>query len=517
MKKLTIWIIAILMSASFFTLLGMQVYYFERVVRMRKEQFDVSVNRSLFRTVRQIEDNEVEEALKHIVMNTNVSSSNSKVPTQTLLDTTDQQFTHLLANLAEKSSPAAGLTLNRPLPLGPNLQKNLQRDETAEALKSRIGQQYLKYKSLVNQVAYHLIYESNTLNVEERIDLKDVDRTLAYFLHSNGVKIPYHIRISTYNDRELYRCKDYDPKGEEEIYKQVIFQNESPESMAIVQIHFPDLRAHIFSSLNAFFPALLLTLGLLVMFCMTIWLIIRQRRMSVVRTDFINNMTHEFKTPLSTLSLAAQMLNDPSVGKSEAMIKHITGIINDETKRLRFQVEKVLQISMFEKQGETFKYKDFDIHEVINDVVTTFRLKVESMGGEIVTQLDAKNTMLYADEMHITNVLFNLLDNAIKYRRDGVKPRLEIYTHNHNRRICIHIKDNGIGIKREDLKKIFEKFFRVHTGNRHDVKGFGLGLCYVRSVIQNHKGSIHAESTLGEGTTFFIELPLKHESTDMES
>jgi signal transduction histidine kinase len=207
------------------------------------------------------------------------------------------------------------------------------------------------------------------------------------------------------------------------------------------------------------------------------------------------------------------MLNDPSVGKSEAMIKHITGIITDETKRLRFQVEKVLQISMFEKQGDTFKLKHLDLHELINDVVTTFRLKVESMGGEITTNLEATNFNVYADEMHITNVMFNLLDNAIKYHRPEVKPHLDIYTHNHNNRICIHIKDNGIGIKREDLKKIFDKFFRVHTGNRHDVKGFGLGLCYVKSVIKNHKGTIHAESTLGEGTTFYIELPIKNQVT----
>lgn len=507
MKKTTIWIIAILMGASFFTLLFMQMYYYQQMMDMRKEQFDVSVNRSLFRTVRQIEDNEIEEALQRIILK-NDSATQSEVHNITKKDTTKFLAPEPLISLKSKRGDN-DLRLKQPIPLSPHLKQSLIREETSSILKSQLSQQYLRYKSLVNQTVYHMLYESSELAIEDRIDFKEVDRMLAYYLHSNGVKIPYHIRITTYNDRELYRCKDYDPKGEEDIYTQVIFHNEAPDHMAIVQIHFPDIRTYIFSSIHSAFPAMLLTLGLLVMFCITIWLIIRQGRMSVMRTDFINNMTHEFKTPLSTLSLAAQMLNDPSVSKSEGMIKHITGIINDETKRLRFQVEKVLQISMFEKQGETFKRKDFDIHEVINDVVTTFRLKVESMGGEIITQLDAKNTMLYADEMHITNVLFNLLDNAIKYHRQDVKPQLEIYTHNHNNRICIHIKDNGIGIKREDLKKIFEKFFRVHTGNRHDVKGFGLGLCYVKSVIQNHKGSIHAESTLGEGTTFFIELPIK--------
>jgi two-component system phosphate regulon sensor histidine kinase PhoR len=243
-------------------------------------------------------------------------------------------------------------------------------------------------------------------------------------------------------------------------------------------------------------------------FCLTVWLFNRQRRMSEIKTDFINNMTHEFKTPLSTLSLAAQMLNDPSVGKSDAMLKHITGIISDETKRLRFQVEKVLQISMFENKGETFKRKNIDAHIIIDDVVNVFRLKTESMGGQIITRLNATKTTLYADEMHFTNVLFNLLDNAIKYKRPDVNPELTIETDNVNNKFRITITDNGIGIKKEDLKKIFEKFFRVHTGNRHDVKGFGLGLCYVKNVIKYHKGTIQADSTLGMGTKFVIELPL---------
>jgi signal transduction histidine kinase len=166
---------------------------------------------------------------------------------------------------------------------------------------------------------------------------------------------------------------------------------------------------------------------------------------------------------------------------------------------------------MFENKGETFKCKNIDAHIIIDDVVNVFRLKTETMGGQIITRLEASNTRIFADEMHFTNVLFNLLDNALKYKRPDVKPELIIETENANNRLRITIIDNGIGIKKEDLKKIFEKFFRVHTGNRHDVKGFGLGLCYVKNVIKNLKGTIFAESTLGKGTKFVIDLPLIEE------
>ena len=244
------------------------------------------------------------------------------------------------------------------------------------------------------------------------------------------------------------------------------------------------------------------------MFVFTIYTIFRQKRLTEIKNDFINNMTHEFKTPISTISLAAQMLQDPSVTKSGDMLKHLSGIINDETKRLRFQVEKVLQMSMFDEKGGTFKRKEVDINNLLKDVTDTFRLKVETNGGSLKTHLEAADTIVFVDQMHMTNVIFNLLDNAIKYKSADKKIELAIDSYNKGDKIYISIQDNGIGIRKEDLKKIFEKFYRSHTGNRHDVKGFGLGLAYVKKVIDYHKGNIHAESDYGRGTKFIISLPI---------
>ena len=201
-------------------------------------------------------------------------------------------------------------------------------------------------------------------------------------------------------------------------------------------------------------------------------------------------------------------INDDSLTKSPAMMKHIGGAIQDETKRLRFLVEKVLQMSMFDKKDAIFKKKELDLNEMIENVANTFTLRVEHTGGKIITDIEAVDSKCYVDEMHFTNVIFNLIDNAIKYRKPDQPVNLFIKTWNTNDHLCFSIKDDGVGIKKDNLKKIFEKFYRVHTGNLHDVKGFGLGLAYVKKMVDLHKGDIKVESELGKGTKFTILLPI---------
>ncbi|MDE6429994.1 MAG: HAMP domain-containing histidine kinase, partial [Duncaniella sp.] len=213
-----------------------------------------------------------------------------------------------------------------------------------------------------------------------------------------------------------------------------------------------------------------------------------------------------------TISLAAQMLNDGAVLKSPAMLSHISTVINDETKRLRFQVEKVLQMSMFERQKATLRLQHVDANVIIANITSTFKLKVEKYGGKIDAVLDAEESTINVDEMHFTNVIFNLLDNAVKYRREDVPLQLTVSTRDltthGTERIAITVSDNGIGMKREDLKKIFEKFYRVSTGNRHDVKGFGLGLAYVKKMVGELGGEISVDSEINVGTKFTITLPI---------
>ena len=202
------------------------------------------------------------------------------------------------------------------------------------------------------------------------------------------------------------------------------------------------------------------------------------------------------------------MLTDKTVGKSEHMIDHLGGIINDETKRLRFLVEKVLQMSMFDRKKGIFKMKEVDINELIENIANTFSLRVEHTGGKIYTEVEAVDSTVYVEETHFSNVIFNLLDNAVKYSKPEQPLNIYLRTWNEGNKVKISVRDTGIGIKKENLKKIFEQFYRVHTGNRHDVKGFGLGLAYVKKVIDIHKGVINVESEFGKGTTFTITIDI---------
>ena len=189
-------------------------------------------------------------------------------------------------------------------------------------------------------------------------------------------------------------------------------------------------------------------------------------------------------------------------------MQHISTVINDETKRLRFQVEKVLQMSMFDRQKASLKLQEIDANATIANIVNTYKIKVEKYGGKITSDLGAEDAIVNVDEMHFTNVIFNLLDNALKYRREDVALELGVTTRDVGDNIEIVISDNGIGIKKEDQKKVFEKFYRVSTGNRHDVKGFGLGLAYVHKMVTELKGEIRVESEVGVGSKFIITLPL---------
>lgn len=491
MKKSTIWIIAIVMGIFFLALLFLQAKYFEEVINMRKEQFDESVTRSLYQTARNLELNETKKGLE--TQFSKQSERNDSTKTAKSPTTFEARLhSNIPANVPK------GLFLD-----------NLNSNSTEESLRDSVKQRYIYQRALLNEVVYSILYKASEKPLAERIDFPSLDSDLRTELRSNGININYHFYVTTSDGREVYRCPEYSSEGDRYTYRQVLYPNDPSAQKGILYIHFPDMQSFLFSSVKFMIPAIIFTLMLLIVFIFTIWSIFRQKRLTEIKNDFINNMTHEFKTPISTISLAAQMLRDPSVTKSETMFKHISGVIVDETKRLRFQVEKVLQMSMFDRKATTFKRKEVDANVLMQDTVNTFRLKVEASGGKIDAHLDAEDAIVFVDEMHFTNVIFNLMDNAVKYKAEDRELNLTVTTHNESDdKLVITIADNGIGIKREDLKKIFEKFYRVHTGNRHDVKGFGLGLAYVHNVVKALGGSIHAESEYGKGTKFIITLPL---------
>lgn len=348
------------------------------------------------------------------------------------------------------------------------------------------------------------------LSIDERTDGAKIDRMLRANLRDNGVDIGYHFRVTASDGREIYRCSDYQPAGIAREYVQELFMHSPRQQMGVLRVYFPDRGKYVLETVHYMVPVVVLTVLVLIMFVITIWAAFRQKRLSEIKNDFVNNMTHELKTPISTISLASQMLGDSSMPKSPDMVAHLSTVISDETRRLRFLVDRVLQMSMFDRyQAASLKPQPIDVNTLVNDVVSTFRLKVENSGGSITAHMDATDSIVEADEMHLTNVVFNLMDNAVKYRHPERPLVLRISTLSDEHHLTVVVEDNGIGIKRENLRKVFDRFYRVSTGNRHDVKGFGLGLAYVRTVVKGHGGSIHAESEVGMGTRFVINLPMK--------
>ncbi|WP_315350645.1 HAMP domain-containing sensor histidine kinase [Hoylesella saccharolytica] len=516
MKKRTIWTIAIIMGISFLGLLFLQLKYIQEMADMKKEQFDESVNRALYQASRNMELNETLRYLEKDINETERKAyRNDSLGTRSGQPDGSLQHSHQYSVAGKDGTVYSSFELktitSKPSQMPKAMILRSDKNSLSEASKSMqeiLKNRYVYQRALLDEVVYSMLYSASERPLRERINFKQLDQDLKAELMNNGINLQYHFTVSTPDGREVYRCSDYTDSGEDYSYSQVLFRNDPASKMGVVKVHFPDMDSYIFSSVRFMIPSVIFTLVLLVTFIFTIVIIFRQKRYTEMRNDFINNMTHELKTPISSISLAAQMLNDETVTKSSSMMSHLSGVINDEAKRLRFLVEKVLQMSMFERKKAIFKMKQLDLNEMVESVANTFTLRVEHTEGKIYTEIEAVNSTIYVDEMHFQNVIFNLMDNAVKYRKPDRPINIYIRTWNDDTSLYLSIRDTGVGIKKDNLKKVFEKFYRVHTGNVHDVKGFGLGLAYVKKIIDLHKGDITVESEYGKGTKFTIKLPI---------
>jgi two-component system phosphate regulon sensor histidine kinase PhoR len=267
-------------------------------------------------------------------------------------------------------------------------------------------------------------------------------------------------------------------------------------------VYFPNKDDQVLAGLNFWFFSSTLLLLVLLFFSWTIWLILRQKRLSEIKNDFINNMTHELKTPISTISLSSKMLLKEDLDAEKR--KNFAQIIDKENDRLSLQVEKVLQIATLEKEKLELNVKAVDMHVLIQECLTVFSLSMEEKGGEFQLDLQAKNSLMIGDEVHLTNILHNLVDNAIKYSPEA--PRVEIKSWNEGKHLLVQVRDEGIGMDPLVGKKIFEKFYREPQGNIHDVKGFGLGLFYVKNMVKAHSGNVSLKSEVGSGSSFTLKF-----------
>ncbi|MEO7312426.1 MAG: HAMP domain-containing sensor histidine kinase [Chitinophagaceae bacterium] len=446
MKKI-LPIIIILITVSFLGLVYLQYTWFQNLLQVKQDQL-------LERVVKAVD-----------AVGKDLSESNSRTP-----------FIRNPKNTLGLGSDLVPMELLRPATVA----QRYTQYEVQEKFEKEFKREYDKGKSLKN-VPFEFAIASS-------VNVLSFEMQSGYF---------QRVLEDTINNRQfVYPLEPASGSSAEGLVPY--------ETMVVVIPNFRDL---VFkSSYMELYGSLVFVLFIMFAFFFTVRALINQKKLSEIKSDFINNMTHEFKTPLATISLAVDALKNEKVINDREKLSYFSGIIKEENKRMNRHVETILQAAILEKQEFQLNKKKLHAQEILQKSLDNFHLQLEDKQAVVQLHLNAKKDLIEADEVHFTNLLNNLIDNAIKYSKE--KLELKISTSNTNRNVLIKIEDNGIGMTRESLKRVFEKFFRAHTGNVHNVKGFGLGMSYVKTIIDAHKGNIKVDSTLGKGTVFTVEMPL---------
>jgi two-component system phosphate regulon sensor histidine kinase PhoR len=344
-------------------------------------------------------------------------------------------------------------------------------------------------------------------SIYERLNHVMLDTLLKKQFAEEGISLPFEYGVRD-NGNFVFASFNKDENfSKSKTYKVKLFPNDTFQQDQILQVYFPEKKNYILKNLWSIFGSSFLLIAFVGgIFYYSVNSLLNQKKLSNIKNDFINNMTHELKTPVSTIALALEVIKDKDINKSPEKTERYLNIITEENRRLGTQIEKVLQIAKLEKGDLNLHFEPIDINEVLDQVVKNQGVQMEQNGVKLNLDLQAAETIVSADRVHLTNIIFNLMDNAIKYSKE--QPEISIATSNTATALSITISDNGIGIPKDQLSKIFEKFYRVPKGDLHDVKGFGLGLSYVKNMVEMHKGSITVNSKIEEGTEFSINLPL---------
>lgn len=502
MKRSLLWSLVILVVFTFALLITVQLSYIMSMINMRNGQFDENVKRSLYQLNRRLESMDALFYINNAIENQNnsVGGYASKYP---LLPTFDPA---LIDSLYIDTIKMAGQTVSS-LSINPRHGVNSIANNL-ESMQNELRAKFLYQKEVLDRVLFDLLYHANSASLSERMEYTTVEMMLRDELKNNGIPLSFLFTIADKNDVVAYSTPRFPSNVQEECYLQVLYPNDVSGNIYKIRVYFPTKSTYILSFVHLTIGSILFTLLLLAVLGFTIYMILKQNRVTEMKNDFVSNMTHELKTPVSTISLASQMLRDDHLEKSPDMIRHITGVIGAESKRLDNLVEKVLMVSLYEKERIQMNFVPLSIHDILLGVIRSFQIKVEEIGGRIEFDTPATSFKIKADEMNLTNVFSNLMENSCKYRKQEQPLLIKIAYNIQKDKIAIIVEDNGLGMKKEYVKKIFDKFYRVSSGNRHDVKGFGLGLPYVKKVVAAHQGLIMVDSTLGVGTKFTIILPL---------
>jgi two-component system, OmpR family, phosphate regulon sensor histidine kinase PhoR len=477
-----------LMSLALIGIISLQVYWIGWNIRLNEGQFDKNVFDALNKVASRLqyyEEMKVQEALNASrIQSNNVANRNIRQAAKYL------QNGFSARRIEQKDS------FPNPVGKGESFEDNINRWEYMKVL------QLVDAKPLAERVLLDLLNSS----VREEIESRGIRAAYQYGVYSKArnsyVIVNDHFVVEDNGPQVAHGGA---PTLFNSPYKVALFTQDI-ESPGYLSLYFPNRTRLVLESVFGTLALSIIFTGI-ILFCFwyTIQVIYRQKQLSEIKTDFINNMTHEFKTPIATISLAADSISSPMVVNNPEKIKRFLDIIRQENRRMNSQVERVLQMALIDKKDFDLKISALNMHDVIQQAVDNFSLQVEKRDGTITVELLAENPMIEGDATHIASIIHNLLDNANKYSPD--KPIINISTRNVPLGIEITVQDHGLGISKEARKHIFDKFYRVHTGNIHDVKGFGLGLSYVKAIMTAHKGLLDVKSEPGKGSAFVLVFP----------
>ncbi len=472
MSKRAIWTIIIFMTLSLIGVGVIQFMWIQRAVNLDEKNFNDKVQIALSNVKKRLQNDAEKEAEKNYYANKSLLESKTlleKIISEDLSTKRTTSFNQRIKDFEYRSS-----FLNPML-----LLDEIDKETLAKYLKKELLAQNIDLK-----------YEYGVYS----------NRDNAYFIENGNYTATIGDTTKSSNIaamNPLYKAE----------YKISLFADETTEP-GHLNLYFPGKTRFLWSSvIPILISSIVFTAMILFCFSYTIYVIFRQKKVSEMKTDFINNMTHEFKTPIATISLASDSILSPMILSNQDKVARFINIIKQENARMLGQVEKVLQMAQIDKENLELKLVQCNVHELIENAVINAELKIQAKGGTIVTNLDAKNPVIEGDVTHISSIINNLLDNAEKYTPDT--PNIMISSRDVKDGVEFSIQDNGIGMNKDALKLIFEKFYRVHTGNIHDVKGFGLGLSYVKAMVDAHHGKVSVKSELGKGSTFSVFLPSK--------
>ena len=534
MLKNKIWLIVGAMSVALLGIILVQVYWIQNTIDQKEQVFNFQVNEALNKVADKVETNIAASMLSSQMSlffsdtaywagrGDSLSYSNymnDTMVTQIIRSTTSvngyfEESEVISANpFTDPGSPLEQIAGKPTMILEPmefnNNFEAANNDMISQIMKNIDRQLQInsaRIKKAMEQMMFRMVERG--IHPDQKVDTTFLRNTLDHELLNRGLTVDYKFGVLMNDDYLITDAKDKSELKElaASPHKVSLFPDDIYYNNDILLISFPHQQSFIWSSIwTLLIGSLLFTTIIIAVFYYTVVVLLRQKKLSEIKNDFINNMTHEFKTPLATISLAVDAVNNPMILKDENKVRHYTHIIKEENKRMNSQVEKVLQMALLDKNQIQISRDDVDMHDIIYRAVENISLMVEEKGGTISTELDADNFELTGDEVHLSNVISNLLDNANKYSPD--KPEITVKTKSDKKGFYISVADKGIGMDSDDQKMIFEKFYRVPTGNVHNIKGFGLGLTYVKAVVEAHGGNIEVKSQLKKGSEFIIYLP----------